>query len=129
MALASQIRIHPTHQHAKDDIAMVHETIEFLTKISDEEPGTYVDFIRSVCSELEKSARHAIHQARSNNSRQPETSVDNNDVDLGIDFSEQQQYAECTDNSLFNGEVDLLADTNPDLLNPLWSISPFWNWQ
>lgn len=108
---------------------MVHETNEFLTKVSNEEPGTFVDFIRSVCSDLENSARRAIHQAQSDNIRRPETGVDNNAVDLENDFSGQLQYADGTDNSLFNNEVDLLTDANPDLLNPLWSISPFWNWR
>lgn len=110
-------------------MVMVHETTEFLTKVSNEEPGTFVDFIRSVCSDLENSARRAIHQAQSDNTRRSETGVDNNAVDLEIDFYGQQQYADGTDNSLFNNEVDLLTDANPDLLNPLWSISPFWNWR
>lgn len=109
---------------------MIHETTEFLTKISNEEPGTFVDFIRSVCSDMEKSARRAIHQAQSDNGRQPETGIDNNAVDLEIDlFGQQQDNVGCTDNGLFNNEVDLLDDANSDLFNPLWSISPFWNWQ
>lgn len=109
---------------------MVHETTEFLTKISIEEPGTYVDFIRSVCSDMEKSARRAIHQARSDNSRQPETGIDSDAVNSEINLSGQQQNnTQLTDNGLFSSEVDFLADPNPDLLNPLWSISPFWNWQ
>lgn len=129
VALASEIRIHPTHQLSNDDLAMVHEATGFLTNISYEEPGTFVDFILSVCSDLESSARRAIRQARSDNIRRPATGVDDNPVNLDIDLSGRQQSADYTDNDLFNNEDGLPTDANPDYLNSQWSIPPFWNWQ
>lgn len=108
---------------------MVHEATGFLRDISYEEPGTFVDFILSVCSDLESSARRAIHQARSDNTRPPATGIDDNAVNVDIDLSGQQQSADYTNDGLFNNEVDILTDTNPDYLNSQWSIPPFWNWR
>lgn len=128
VALASGIHIDPTHQNSDDDLSMIHETTTFLTDVSREEPGTFVDFILSVCSDLESSARRAIYQARSDNIR-PATGVHGKNVVPDILLSEQQQPADHVDNNLLNSEVDLLTETNSDSLNAQWSIPPFWNWQ
>lgn len=133
VALSSEIRIHPTHGLADDDLAMAHEAVEFLTAVSHEEPGTYVDFILSVCSDLEISARRAIHEARV---VAPIGTDDNGAVDIpgNIDFAgqQQQQFANCADNygRLFNSDpAGLLTDPNGDFLNSQWFVPPFWNWQ
>ncbi len=107
---------------------MVHETTGFLTNVSHEEPGTFVDFMLSVCSDLERSARRAIHQARNDNMRRSAAAVNNDAVDVNIDLAGQLQSDECADNSLFNNEFDLLTDTDSDLLHSQWPVPPFWDW-
>lgn len=129
VALASEIRIHPTHQRSNDDLIMIDDTIEFLTNVSREEPGTYVDFILSVCSDLESSARRAIHQARSDKSREPATDVGNETVDLDINLRGQAPPIDYSTNGAFNSDADLLSDSNADFLNSQWLIPSFWNWQ
>lgn len=108
---------------------MIHKIIEFLTSVSQEEPGTYVDFILSVCSDLESSARRAIHEARGDKSREPATGIDNETVDLDIDLHGQQQPVDYPTNNIFNSEVGFLSDPNTDVLNSQLLIPPFWNWQ
>ncbi|KAJ5128296.1 hypothetical protein N7448_002014 [Penicillium atrosanguineum] len=127
VALSSEIRINPNDQSSNDDLTMVHEVTAFLTDVSCEEPGTFVDFILGVCSDLEISARRTIHQARSDATK-PAIGIHEN-VDLpDVGLSDQQQPAGHSDNSLFNNEVDL-THTNQDSFNAQWSIPPFWNWQ
>jgi hypothetical protein len=108
---------------------MIHEATAFLTNVSHEEPGTFVDFILNVCSDIESSARRAIQQVRSDSIRRPATSVNEDAVDLDIDLSGWQQPVDHIDNSLFNNEVDLLNDTNLNYINSQWSIPLLWNWQ
>ncbi|KAL4740596.1 hypothetical protein BDV11DRAFT_204232 [Aspergillus similis] len=129
VALASEICIHPTHQNSNDDLAMIHEATAFLTNVSHEEPGTYVDFMLNVCSDIENSARRAIQQVRSDNIGRTATGVNEDAVDLAIDPSGREPHADHIDNSLFHNEVDLLNDTNLGYINSQWSIPPFWNWQ
>jgi hypothetical protein len=107
---------------------MIHEATAFLTDVSLEEPGTFVDFILSVCADLESSAKRAIHQAQSDNIR-PATGVHDKNAVPDILLSEQQQPADHADNTLLNSGFDLLTETNSDSLNAQWSIPPFWNWQ
>lgn len=135
VALSSEIRIHPTHELADDDLAMAHEAVEFLTAVSHEEPGTYVDFILSVCSDLEISARRAIREVRV----APAGADDGVAVDIpgNIDIAGQQQqqqqfsnYAAYNNSSLFNTDpAGLLTDPHGDLFNSQWFVPPFWNWQ
>ncbi|KAL4805062.1 hypothetical protein BDV18DRAFT_161459 [Aspergillus unguis] len=128
-ALASEICIHPTHQHCNDDLAMIHETTAFLTNVSHEEPGTFADFMLSVCSDMESSARRAMQQARGDNTgRAAATGVDEDAVDLAVDPSGREPPADQIDNGLFN-EVDLLNDVNLGYINSQWLMPPFWNWK
>lgn len=41
---------------------MIRKTTQFLAKISSQEPGTYVDFLLSLCSELESTASQTVDQ-------------------------------------------------------------------
>lgn len=129
VALSSEIYAHPTHRNANSDLSMIKEATTFLASVSCEEPGTFVDFILSVCSDLERSAKCAFHQAQ-NDVVNPETTGLNEDaVDADSAMSEQQrQPSTYADQSVFN-EVDLLTDTNSELFNAQWSVPPFWNLQ
>lgn len=133
VALSSEIWIHPTHELANDDLAMAHEVVKFFTAVSHEEPGTYVDFILSVCSDLEISARRALHEARI-----APTGTNDNVADIpgNVGFAgqqqQQQQFANYADNNggLFNNDpAGFLTDPNGDFLNSQWFVPPFWNWQ
>ncbi|KAJ5087447.1 hypothetical protein N7456_011063 [Penicillium angulare] len=129
VTLASEIRSHSTHKQTKDDLILIHEAISFLVNVSDEEPGTFVDFILDVCSDIETSARRTTQQARDDNGRSPAQGVDENAVDLDVDMCERQQPAGDSDNSFLNSGVDLLDDININYINSQWPIPPLWNWQ
>ncbi|KAJ6104078.1 hypothetical protein N7523_010398, partial [Penicillium sp. IBT 18751x] len=128
VALTSEIRINPTHPNSNDDLFMAHEVTSFLRDVSSGEPGTFVDFILSVCSDLESSARRTIHQTQSDGIG-PATGIHRNVSGPDTGLSEQQLPTDHADNTLFNNEVDLLTNIDPDPVNTQWSIPPFWNWQ
>jgi hypothetical protein len=107
---------------------MIHEAIAFLTNASHEEPGTFVDFMLNVCSDIENTARRAIQQVRSDNIRRPAAGGHEDAADLDIDVCGQQQ-PDHINNSLFNNEVDIPHDTTLSYINPQWIIPPLWNWQ
>ncbi|KAJ5681409.1 uncharacterized protein N7477_001349 [Penicillium maclennaniae] len=128
VALTSEIRLNSTHHNSNHDLSMAHEVTSFLKDVSSGEPGTFVDFILSVCSDLESSARRAIHQTRSDGLRSA-TGVHRNVSSPDTGLSEQQLPTDHGDNTILHNEVDLLTDIDPDAVNTQWSIPPFWNWQ
>jgi hypothetical protein len=108
---------------------MIGEATKFLANVSCEEPGTFVDFILSVCSDLERSARYAIHQSQNDVIDPEATDLNENACNADGAMPEQQQQPTVyPDQSVFR-EVDLLTDTNPELFNAQWSVPPFWNLQ
>ncbi|KAJ5715024.1 uncharacterized protein N7483_012205 [Penicillium malachiteum] len=129
VTLASEIHSHSIHQQSKDDLTLIHEATAFLTNVSDEEPGTFIDFILDVCSDIENSARRANQQVRSDNGR-PLTHGTNEDVaNPEIDLCGRQQPADHSDSSFLNNDVDLLNDINLNYITSKWPNPPFWNWQ
>ncbi|KAJ6024470.1 hypothetical protein N7540_005267 [Penicillium herquei] len=131
VTLASEIRSHSTHQQSKDDLTLIHEATAFLKNVSDEEPGTFVDLILDVCSDIENSARRANQQnqqGRSDNGRPLAQDANEDAADPDIDLCGQQP-AEHSDNNFLNSEVDLFNDINLNYITSQWSIPPFWNWQ
>lgn len=108
---------------------MIHEATAFLTSVSHEEPRTFVDFMLSVCSDIETSARRAIQQVQNDDIRQPATGVNEDAVDLDTDLSGRHQAANQPHNSLSHNEIDLLNNTTLNQIDSQWLIPPFWNWQ
>ncbi|KAJ5712280.1 hypothetical protein N7493_008748 [Penicillium malachiteum] len=129
VTLSSEIRSHSTHQRSKDDLALIHEATAFLMDVSDEEPGTFIDFILDVCSDIEDSARRGIQQVRSDNDQPPSQGANEGIADMNIDLGGRQRPANNSDNSFLNSEVDLLNDVNLNYINTQWQIPPLWNWQ
>ncbi|KAJ5718713.1 hypothetical protein N7488_004359 [Penicillium malachiteum] len=129
LTLASEIRSHSTHQQSKDDLALFHEATAFLADVSDEEPGTFVDFILDVCSDTGNSARRTIQQVRNDNDQAPSQGANEGAADLNIDLGGRQQPTDNSDNSFLNSEVDLFNDINLNYINSQWQIPPLWNWQ
>lgn len=129
VALSSEIHTHPAHRDSHRDLSMISEATKFLANVSCEEPGTFVDFILSVCSDLERSARYAIHQSQ-NDAIDPEaTNLNENASNADSTMPEQQQQPSVyPDQSVFS-EAGFLTDTNPELFNAQWSAPPFWNLQ
>ncbi|KAJ5638789.1 hypothetical protein N7528_001179 [Penicillium herquei] len=129
VTLASEIRSHSAHQQSKDDLSLIHEATAFLTDVSDEEPGTFVDFILDLCSDTGNSVRRTIQQVRNDNDQAPSQGADEGAADLNIDLGGRQQHNDNSDNSFLNSEVDLLNDINLNYINSQWQIPPLWNWQ
>ncbi|CAI7586647.1 unnamed protein product [Penicillium pancosmium] len=128
VALSSEIHTHPTHRNSHRDLSMIGEATKFLANVSFEEPGTFVDFILSVCSDLERSARYAIHQSQHDAIDPEATDLNENASNEDSAMPGQQQPTVYPDQSVFS-EVDLLTDNNPELFNAQWSVPPFWNLQ
>lgn len=127
VALASEIHIHPAYKSSDQDLSMIHETIEFLAKVSSEEPGTFVDFILSVCSDMECSARCAIREAQCDLTNPLATGNNENSIDANASTSGPEQHAVPIDQGVLN-QVDFLTGSN-ESFNAQYSVPPFWNFQ
>lgn len=92
---------------------MTRKTTHFLSKISSQEPGTYVDFLLSLCSELESAASQAMDQE----SHQGHSQCAMASANLNRDH-ESQNYDTST---------VLPSDLDTTGMPP--SFTPFWNWQ
>ncbi|KAB8236454.1 fungal specific transcription factor domain-containing protein [Aspergillus alliaceus] len=139
--LSSHLLANPFHQHAASDLAMAHETIKFLSRISSEDPGTYVDYILSLCSELESAAKKASSQAAQDLSRQPMENINNSMKEPGgsvsnltmpfhMNFATPQSEGMDLTRSAISQNYDMsTVDPTFDLaMNLQWPIPPFWNW-
>lgn len=127
MALASEMRSRPGQQ-SKDDLTLIHEGTAFLKNVSEEEPGTFIDFILDLCSDVENSSRRATQQVRIENNG-PLAQANDDTVDLDIDMAGRQQPTGHGDSTFSNSDADLLNDINLNYINPQWAFPPFWNWQ
>lgn len=116
-------------QLSEDDLTLIHAGTAFLKDVSADEPGTFIDFILDLCSDVENSSRRATQQARTENSRQLGQSANHDSADLNIDLSEREQLADHGENNFLNSDADLLNDINLNYINPQWAFPPFWNWQ
>ena len=125
VALSSEIYAYPAQENSKHDLSMVQDAIKFLTEVSYEEPGTFVDFILSICSDLERSAQWAISQIQGDITRSPTAGANSDRMEKDTKSPEQQQAADITDLDASTG-ADFL-DTNPEVFNSQFSVLPFWN--
>lgn len=129
MALALGITSHPAHELVNDDLRMVRDTVAFLTNISSEEPSTYVDFILGVCSDLETSARRAIRHSRRDVPERPASRTNGDYRGTNSESVPQGEPANTGGDTLLQQVIDPEGDSMVDLMNPQWSIPPFWSWQ
>lgn len=129
MALASEIASCPSHELVNNDLQMVRDTVNFLTNISSEEPSTYVDFILGVCSDVETSARRAIRQSRRGMSQRPASRTNGDSRDVNTDPVFNGETANTAGDNLLQQVIDPEGESMIDLMNPQWSIPPFWSWQ
>ncbi|KAF7586057.1 hypothetical protein BBP40_009623 [Aspergillus hancockii] len=145
VTLSSHILADPRHQHAKSDLAMARETINFLSKITSEEPGTYLDYILGLCSELENAAERATAQASQGLPPRPADDIHNprpysgylggptSDSALqsypGI-FAPHSGSADSAGTNVLAHNYDMPSvDPTFDLaMNFQWTTAPFWNW-
>lgn len=107
---------------------MIHEATTFLANVANEEPGTFVDFILSVCSDLERSARRLISQAQTDVARPAGDAVSDNTMNTDTVALEQQQPADYAEQGDSNGS-DNFTGSYPDLFIAQGSAPPFWNLQ
>ncbi|PYH93431.1 hypothetical protein BO71DRAFT_327675 [Aspergillus ellipticus CBS 707.79] len=152
--LSLRILAYPGHPHARTDLAMVRETIDFLAAAASEEPGTYADFILSVCSDMEHSARQAIVAEQLSRFQQSVAGEDTSTLGIRADgigtstgpadynmlpvssgdasMMDMQRTHQISNLSHLSGpDVGLpTLETQSDLMpNWQWSLPPFWNWQ
>ena len=132
---------------------MIRDIVTFLATTSSEEPGTYVDYILGMCSDLERSARQAIMTAQQG----PRQLVGANEVNSAPDGTGEGNsrpagypiYNTLWASSSGAGMLDersahtaniLPQAPYPDIEFPTfaeydptpnwqWSLPPFWNWQ
>lgn len=138
VALALHIMVYRNHQHAQADLSAIRETVDFLSNVSSREPGTYVEYILGVCSDLQSAAVRAL--TRGHTSHLQETSVDDSngrDKDKGISshmditasptgLKSDDAASNFANEAFENGDFGALDDL---AVNWQWSMSPFWNWQ
>ncbi|KAE8375274.1 fungal-specific transcription factor domain-containing protein [Aspergillus bertholletiae] len=145
MTLLSNLLTNSPNQHAIADLAMVQETLNLLSKVSSEEPGTYVDYILGLCSELRSAAKKVVSQADLKTSErslghtkhtQPSLS-ETGDPENGFTVlshagvaTPQPGDADLTRGSAISQtyEMPLVDPTFNLAMNFQWPDAPFWNW-
>lgn len=90
---------------------MIRKTTCFLSKISSQEPGTYVDFLLSLCSELESFAGQAVDQG----SHQGHSQFPMEGMNLNRSHESQ--------------DIPTVMPSDLETTGMLPSFTPFWNWQ
>lgn len=117
--------------------------IDYLSESSSDEPGTYVDYIINVCSDMKASARRALHERRQGRSagptenwrdgfiadRQERPQQSNQPSSAGFSINTS---APGRDFSNFSMETNLLGVPYQDIdamMNSQISFPLFWNWQ
>ncbi|KAE8167573.1 fungal-specific transcription factor domain-containing protein [Aspergillus tamarii] len=139
MTLLSNLLTNTSHPHAMSDLAMAQETINLLSEVSSEEPGTYVDYILELCSELKSAAKKAVNQADQNNSQrsmghlnntQPSTNETEDPASgLAIPPHPGLVASQSGDVNTILQHYDMPSvDPAFDLaMNFQWPVAPFWN--
>ncbi|OGM40634.1 hypothetical protein ABOM_010711 [Aspergillus bombycis] len=145
MTLLSNLLTSTAHQHSVTDLAMAQETIDLLSKLSSEEPGTYVDYILELCTELKSAAKKAISRAEQNTSQQSIGHINNNQPSRNETGEPVSGFSVLADPGLvapLAGDADPAGNSamlqNYDMpsvdptfdlaMNFQWPIAPFWNW-
>ncbi|PYI02332.1 hypothetical protein BO78DRAFT_454308 [Aspergillus sclerotiicarbonarius CBS 121057] len=152
--LALRLLTDPTHSFAGADFAMIRDIVDFLAATASEEPGTYVDYILGMCSDLERSARQAIVTAQPGR-HQPGVGIDKENTAFdGPSDGIRRPAAYPVYNTLStpSGSAPMVDERGANLTNMLpqpypdidyptlgaeydltpnwqWSLPPFWNWQ
>ena len=119
VTLSSHLLSHPHHAYAPTDLALIHRTTRFLFEISAQEPETYVDFLLSLCSELEDAASRSQTQSQSghgSHTRPATVAVDEPNGNNPATSMSSQGY----------GPVD---NSIADFSSLPSSLAPLWNWQ
>ncbi|KAJ6109935.1 hypothetical protein N7486_002170 [Penicillium sp. IBT 16267x] len=129
VALASEVTSRPSHELVNDDLRMVRDTVAFLTNISSEEPSTYVDFVLGVCSDVETSARRAIRQSRRDMSPRSASRTKGDARGINTNSAPHEGIEDYAGDHLLQPAIDPQSEPMVDLMNPQWSIPPFWSWQ
>ncbi|RAL02811.1 uncharacterized protein BO80DRAFT_351008 [Aspergillus ibericus CBS 121593] len=152
--LALKLLRDPTHSFASVDLAMIRDIVDFLANTASEEPGTYVDYILGMCSDLERSARQAVVTAQlgrrqsgigtdKENPGPDESSEDTSRPACPVHstLSAPSASAPMMDERSANPTNMLPQQPYPDIDYPTlgpeydmtaewqWSLPPFWNWQ
>ncbi|KNG80801.1 hypothetical protein ANOM_010315 [Aspergillus nomiae NRRL 13137] len=145
MTLLSNLLGSSSHQHSVADLAMAQETINLLSKLSSEEPGTYVDHILEVCTDLKSAAKQAISRAEQNISQRSMGNISNTQSSRNKTGDPVNGFSELASPGLVapsSGDADPTGSStilqNYDMpsvdptfdlaMNFQWPIAPFWNW-
>lgn len=150
MTLASRILVYPSNPRAEEDLSLIHEANDFLSKISSDEPGTYADYVLGLCSDLEDAARKNLDQIHQGGQQQQEDGAHSNSADIfadenrdkhsesGMDPTRSTTTTTLQDTAHMSNNMDApiqgsslpTIDLPSDLMmNWQWSIPPFWNLQ
>ncbi|PLB47442.1 hypothetical protein P170DRAFT_512037 [Aspergillus steynii IBT 23096] len=148
--LALGIFMTPGHETASHDLSLICETIDYLSEISTQEPGTYVDHVLSVCAEFKAASKRALeHRPRSTHQRlgnaHPMDAEKVSNVSMSRAFMNEEgmdaapSTEPITSSESLNSGTTHMEPLNSDLalfdvasdpvMNWQWSIPPFWNWQ
>ena len=117
VTLSSHLLSHPHHAYAPTDLALIHRTTHFLSEISAQEPGSYVDFLLSLCSELEGAASRSQSQSGHSSHTRPAT----------VAFDEPNGNNPAT--SMSSQGYDPVDNSIADFSSLPSSLAPLWNWQ
>ncbi|PWY68499.1 hypothetical protein BO94DRAFT_300728 [Aspergillus sclerotioniger CBS 115572] len=152
--LALRLLTNPTHSFAGVDFAMIRDIVNFLANTASEEPGTYVDYILGMCSDLERSARQAIMTAQQGPRPMVGANKENSAPDgIREGTSRPAGYPIYNTLSTSSSSAPMLDEGSAHTMNILpqapypdiefptlaaeydvtpnwqWSLPPFWNWQ
>ena len=121
--------VYPDHQHAQADLSAVRQTVDFLSDVSSREPGTYVEYILGVCSDLQNAAVRYLARAQNDSNRRDKGKGISGHMDTTAPtagFTSDDPAGNFANEAFENGDFGALDDL---AVNWQWSMSPFWNWQ
>lgn len=131
--------VYRNHQHSQTDLSAIRETVHFLSDVSSREPGTYVEYILGVCSDLQSAAARALIRGQTGHSQETFVADEYNGRDKGkgisshmdttastMGFTSDDPASNFANEAIVNGDFGALDDL---AVNWQWSMSPFWNWQ
>ncbi|KFZ11970.1 hypothetical protein V502_07321 [Pseudogymnoascus sp. VKM F-4520 (FW-2644)] len=156
VTLASRILVYPSSPRAEEDLSLIHETNDFLSKISSDEPGTFADYVLGISSDLEDAGRKTVDQLHQGYRQQQEGGAHSNSADIFADENRDKHSGSGMDPTTSTTLLDRVSTTTPQntdhmgnsmdapiqggslptidlpsdlMMNWQWSIPPFWNLQ
>ncbi|KAI9041069.1 uncharacterized protein KD926_007338 [Aspergillus affinis] len=148
--LALGIFMNPSHEKAEHDCSLICDIVKYLSEISAQEPGTYVDHVLGVCFDFETASKRALKHDPNGRHKRVENANTGNPYNasehsksgslvaeggMNVDLSTGPgTNHECLNDSTVDiqpSDTDIaLFDLASDpMMNWQWSIPPFWNWQ